>query len=119
MKQSNADTAPKKQHTFLRRLLAFALTVVLVLGALAAVVHRDKLNLDFLRRWLTYRSIQTSQTGLTEPFTHGSGDRLDMACLESGFLFSSTAGFTSASFVSTISDQNRHRTQSKLVKDRT
>ena len=93
MKQTNnADTAPKKQHTLLRRLLAFALTLVLVLGALAAVVHRDKLNLDFLRRWLTYRSIQTSQAGLTEPFTHGSGDRLDMACLESGFLFSSTAG---------------------------
>jgi hypothetical protein len=67
-------------------------TAALVLGALAAVVHRDKLNLDFLRRWLTYRSIQTSQVGLTEPFTHGSGDRLDMACLESGFLFSSTAG---------------------------
>ncbi len=93
MNQSNrADTAPKKQNTFLRRVLAFALTVVLVLGALAAIVHRDKLNLDFLRRWLTYRSIQTSQAGLTEPFTHGGGDRLDMSCLESGFLFSSTAG---------------------------
>lgn len=93
MKQSNrANTAPKKQNTFLRRVLAFALTVVLVLGALAAVVHRDKLNLDFLRRWLTYRSIQTSQAGLAEPFTHGGGERLDMACLESGFLFASTAG---------------------------
>lgn len=93
MNQTNhADTAPKKPNTFLRRVLAFALTVVLVLGALAAVVHRDKLNLDFLRRWLTYRSIQTSQAGLTEPFTHGGGDRLDMVCLESGFLFSSTAG---------------------------
>lgn len=93
MKQTNrADTAPKKQHTFLRRLLAFLVTAALVLGALAAVVYRDKLNLDFLRRWLTYRSIQTSQAGLTEPFTHGGGDRLDMVCLESGFLFSSTAG---------------------------
>lgn len=93
MKQPNsADKAPKKSHTFLRRLLAFLVTAALVLGALAAVVYRDKLNLDSFRRWLTYRSIQTSQTGLTEPFTHGGGERLDMACLESGFLFASTAG---------------------------
>jgi len=88
----NADKAPKKQHTFPRRLLAFLVTTALVLGALAAVVYRDKLNLDSIRRWLTYRSIQTSQAGLTEPFTHGGGERLDMACLESGFLFASTAG---------------------------
>lgn len=93
MKQTNqADKAPEHRNTLPRRLLAFLVTAALVLGALAAVVYRDKLNLDFLRRWLTYRSIQTSQTGLAEPFTHGSGDRLDMACLESGFLFSSTAG---------------------------
>lgn len=93
MKKSDpANPAPKKPHTFLRRILAFLVTLALVLGALAAVVYRDKLNLDALRRWLTYRSIQTSQTGLTEPFTHGGGDRLDMACLEDGFLFSSTAG---------------------------
>jgi len=56
------------------------------------VVYRDRLNLDVFRRWLLYRSIQTSETGQTEPFTHGGGDRLDMACLESGFLFSSTSG---------------------------
>lgn len=90
MKQSKQPN--EKQHTFLRRLLAFLMTAVLVLGALAAVVYRDKLNLDSFRRWLTYRSIQTSNTGLTEPFTHGGGERLDIACLESGFLFSSTAG---------------------------
>lgn len=93
MKQpKNADKAPKRSHPLLRRLLAFLVTAVLVLGALAAVVYRDKLNLDALRRWMSYRSIQTSQTGLTEPFTHGGGERLDMACLESGYLFASTAG---------------------------
>ena len=91
-KSGSADKAPKKSHIFLRRLLAFLVTAVLVLGALAAVVYRDRLNLDAVRRWLSYRSIQTSQTGLTESFTHGGGDRLDMACLESGYLFASTAG---------------------------
>lgn len=91
-KSDSADKAPKKPHTFLRRVLAFLVTAALVLGALAAVVYRDQLNLDALRRWMTYRSIQTSQAGLAEPFTHGGGDRLDMACLDSGYLFSSTAG---------------------------
>lgn len=93
MKQPNdAGAAPKKQHTLLRRVLAFFMTAVLVLGALAAVVYRDKLNFDALRRWLSYRSIQTSQSGLAEPFTHGGGDRMDMVCLDDGFLFASTAG---------------------------
>ena len=91
-KSQSADKASKKSHVLVRRVLAFLVTAALVLGALAAVVYRDKLNLDALRRWLTYRSIQTSQTGLAEPFTHGGGDRLDMFCLENGFLFASTAG---------------------------
>lgn len=91
-KSEQAGKAPKKSHTLLRRLLAFLVTAALVLGALAAVVYRDNLNLDALRRWLAYRSIQTSQIGLTEPFTHGSGDWLNMACLDEGFLFASTAG---------------------------
>ena len=92
MNQPNdAQKKPKKQG-ILPRVLAFVLTAVLVLAAVAAVVYRDKLNLDSFRRWLTYRSLQTGQTGQTEPFTHGGGERLDLACLENGFLFSSTAG---------------------------
>lgn len=92
MKQPDrAGKAPKKQNFFVR-LLAFVLTGILVLGAVALVVFREQLNLDALRRWLHYHSIQTGQTGQTEPFTHGGGDTLDIACLEDGYLFSSTAG---------------------------
>lgn len=92
MKQPDrAKTAPKKPNFFMR-LLALVLTGVLVLGAVALVVFREQLNVDALRRWLHYRSIQTGQTGQTEPFTHGGGDSLDIACLEDGYLFSSTAG---------------------------
>jgi len=91
MKQPDrAKKAPKKQNFFLR-LLALVLTGALVLGAVALVVFREHLNLDALRRWLHYRSIQTGQTGQTEPFTHGGGDSLDIACFEDGYLFSSTA----------------------------
>lgn len=92
MKQNGqAQQPPKKQNLFMR-LLAFLLTLALVLGAVMLVVNWEKLNVDALRRWLTYRSVQTSQLGLSERFTHGGGDRLEMASLDSGYLFSSTAG---------------------------
>lgn len=92
MKQTGqAQQPPRKQNLFVR-LLAFLLTLALVLGAVMLVVNWEQLNVDALRRWLTYRSVQTSQLGLSERFTHGGGDRLEMACLDSGYLFSSTAG---------------------------
>ena len=92
MKQSDrADTAPKKRNFFLR-VLIFLVTLALVLGAVAIVVYRDKLNLDSLRRYMTYRAVRTGSTGLAEPFTHGGGDRLSIACLEKGYLLASTAG---------------------------
>ena len=92
MKQTERAGTARKKPSLLLRLLAFLLSLALVLGAVALVVYRDKLNIDALRRWLTYRSVQTSQAGLTDRFTHGGGDRLEMACLDSGYLFSSTAG---------------------------
>lgn len=92
MKQPDRAGAAPKKSNFLMRLLALVLTAALVLGAVALVVFREQLNLDALRRWLHYRSIQTGQTGQAEPFTHGGGDSLDIACLEDGYLFSSTAG---------------------------
>ena len=81
-----------KKPNILLRVLAFLVTAALVLGAAALVAWRDELNLDAFRRWLSYRSIQTSDTGLTEPFTHGGGESLDMACLSGGFLFASSSG---------------------------
>ena len=53
-----------KKPNILLRVLAFLVTAALVLGAAALVAWRDELNLDAFRRWLSYRSIQTSDTGL-------------------------------------------------------
>ena len=62
-----------KKPNILFRLLALLVTAALVLGALALVVYRDRFNLDAVKRWLAYRSIQTSDTGEAVPFTH-AGD---------------------------------------------
>jgi len=88
---STKDAGVKKPNIF-ARLLAFLLTAALLLAAVAAVFYRDKLTIGALRRWLSYRSISLSETGLTEPFTHGGGERLDVACIEGGFVFASRAG---------------------------
>lgn len=45
-----------------------------------------------MKRWLAYRSIQTSDTGEAVPFTHAGGDKMSLAYLENGILMSSAAG---------------------------
>ena len=82
---------PKKPNIFVR-LLILAVTAALVAGALLLVVYRDRLNLDAFKRWLTYRSLETSETGQAEPFTHAGGDKLSLAYLDSGVLLASAAG---------------------------
>lgn len=82
---------PKKSNIFVR-LLAFLLTAALVLGALVLVVYRDRFNLDALKRWLSYRSLETSDTGQAAPFTHAGGDQLSIDYLENGILLASTSG---------------------------
>ena len=81
-----------KKPNILFRLLALLVAAALVLGALALVVYRDRFNLDAVKRWLAYRSIQTSDTGEAVPFTHAGGDKMSLAYLENGILMSSAAG---------------------------
>lgn len=91
MKQETKAKQPKKPNIILR-LLAVLLTGALILGAAALIVYRDELNLNALKRWLTYRDLETSETGQAEPFTHAGGDRLSLAYLENGILTASAAG---------------------------
>ena len=91
MKQEKQAKKPNKLN-ILFRLLALLLTAALVLGALVLVVYRDRFNLDALKRWLSYRSVETSDTGEAAPFTHAGGDKLSVAYLEHGILLSSASG---------------------------
>ena len=86
---NNEASTNKKPNIFLR-LLALLITVALILGALALVVYRDRLNLETLEHWLTYRNLDT-QTA-TAPFTHPGGESLSTAYLNDGILFSSASG---------------------------
>ena len=86
-----SETTPKKQNIILR-LLALLVTIALILGALVLVVYRDRLNLDALERWLTYREVETDESGEILPFTHAGGEQLSLSFLDRGVLFSSNTG---------------------------
>ena len=65
--------APKKRPNLLVRLLAFLVTVALVVGAVFLVANYDKLNFDALKRWFAYRDLERSETGESASFTFEGG----------------------------------------------
>lgn len=87
-------TAPKRlkpPNRFLR-LLTLLATSALVLGAMVLVVYRDTINLDSFKHWMTYRNMETGETGESAPFSHAGGDKLSIAYLDSGIVTASAAG---------------------------
>ena len=74
------------------RVTALLITVALVGGGLFLVLNRDIYNLDFVKRWMAYRHVETTDTGEALPFTHAGGDKGSLAYLDSGVLHTSTAG---------------------------
>ena len=83
--------APKrlKKPNVVLRLLTLLVTAFLILGAMVLVIYRDTVNVDTLKRWLTYQSMEPGQAA---PFPHAGGDKLSVAYLDSGVVTASAAG---------------------------
>ena len=88
--ESKKKAPPQKGPGPLRRALAFLATLALVIGAVALVANRDKLDLDILRRWSSYRSLSRSDSGQTESFSYDGGNSSSFAALDGGLLVCST-----------------------------
>ena len=84
-------TSPKKPNLLLR-LLAFLVTLALVAGAIFLVANRDLLNLDALKRYFTYRSLERSDTGQAESFSYSGSSTDVFALLEDDLLVCSAGG---------------------------
>ena len=84
--------APKKKPNIFVRLLAFLVTLALLLGAVAAVVYRDRMNFDSIRRWFVYRSLEKSDSGQTESFQYDSAGKGGYSQVGDDLLVWSTAG---------------------------
>ncbi len=84
--------APKKKTNPILRLLAFLLTLALLLGAVALVAYRDWINLDAVKRYFTYRSLERSDSGQIDAFQFDSSGRGGFSSLEDDLLVWSSAG---------------------------
>ncbi len=86
------DPKESKRPNLLLRLITLVVTAALLLGAVALVVYRDRLNFDALRRWMEYRNLETSETGEAAPFSYGGGTDTALGCLDNALLFCSGNG---------------------------
>ncbi|BDF70730.1 hypothetical protein CE91St41_20410 [Oscillospiraceae bacterium] len=86
----NKSKPPKRPNLFLR-FLAFLLTLALMVGAVAAVAYRDKFNIDALRRYFTYRSLELNDSGQAESFEYEGGSGATFAPLDGGLLVCSAS----------------------------
>lgn len=100
VKKAPGKSAANKKPNIFVRLLAFLLTLALVLGAVALVVYRDKVSFDSLRRYFAYHSLRKSDSGQTESFHYdgsvkdsfaAAGDSL-LVCSDSGVRLYSGSG---------------------------
>ena len=72
-KKGNGSSVLEKLLGFTRELIALAVTLVLVALAALIIVNRDRLNLDMVKRWVAYGTLDRDESGRTEEF-EVSGD---------------------------------------------
>ena len=61
---------PKKLPRFLVRLIATLVVLAVALCLVVLVAFRDRLNVDSVKRWFTYRSLTRSDSGQAEAFAY-------------------------------------------------
>lgn len=88
-KRSGKKTGWSKAVRATGHMVIFALTLFLILAALLAIVYRDALNVDMVKRWLTYNTISRDETGLAEEFVFSGDSQNSFATFDNGLLLCS------------------------------
>lgn len=81
----------KKANIFLR-VLTFLFTLLLIAGALVLVVYRDELNLDALKRYVTYRTLTRNDMGQAQSFPYIGSVNDAFADLDGSLLVAGDSG---------------------------
>ncbi len=81
-----------KVKRLLGRFLAALFTLVLIVGAVLAVVFRDELNIDSLRRYLAYQSLERDESGQAEEIFFDSNATNCFAQVDNSLLVCSNTG---------------------------
>ena len=88
-KRTRKKTVWRQAFRATGHMVIFALTLFLILAALLAVVYRDALNLDMVKRWLTYNTISRDEAGLAEEFVFSGDSQNSFATFDNGLLLCS------------------------------
>lgn len=72
-----------------KELIVLAITLVMVFVALLLIVNRDRWNLDAVKRWITYSSLEKNTEGQTEEFLFSGDSSNRFAALDGGLLLCS------------------------------
>ena len=83
---------PKKKRSLLLRVLAFLLTLILIVGAVFLIANHDRLNLDSLKRYFTYRSLERNDSGQAVSFPYSSSSSDIFATWNNDLLVCSSGG---------------------------
>lgn len=86
------EKAGRKKPNIFVRLLAFLVTLALIVGAVVLVVYRDRLNFDAVKRYFTYRSLERSDSGQAESFAHEGSVADAFAAVNGNLLAASSTG---------------------------
>lgn len=76
----------KKKGRLILRLLLSLLALLMILAAAGAVVFRDSLNLDNVRRWFHYRTLVLNDSGRAESFPYDGNLEDTFAVLDGDLL---------------------------------
>ena len=87
----NEQKTSKMIH-ILVRILAFLVTLALIVGAVFLVANRNKFSLDAVKRYFTYRSLERSDSGQAESFDYSPSATDVFAAVEQDLLVASTGG---------------------------
>ena len=71
------ENKPKRKPNILVRFLLFLLACAIALVCVSAILFRNQMNMDALKRWFTYRALTLSDSGQAESF-HYSGSSSDV-----------------------------------------
>ncbi len=86
------EQKPSKLKNTIVRILAFLVTLVLVVLAVFLVANRDQLSLDAVKRYFAYRSLERSDSGQAESFDYSPSATDVFAAVENDLLVASAGG---------------------------
>lgn len=82
----------KKKRNIVLQVIAFIITAALVAGAVFLIANHDRLNLDSLKRYFTYRSLERNDSGQAKSFPYSNSSTDIFAAFGDDLLICSGGG---------------------------